>query len=166
MTLASLSGFAGNPQSSKALKPTYRMVPEPPRSLPEGYMYDCCGTIQWYDNDRNCLVLFLECWGTCGVHCFLITCCSDGTRTIEGSFLVPNEPKTVQVPVTASISADKYENLDPVAEAIEYKKIQNSIVYIKDEVVMETETGIFIYAPGTYQVLNSKMMVIATKTES
>lgn len=166
MMLAGLSSFAGNPETTKTLKPTYRMVPEPPRQLPEGYIYKCCGTIHWYNDDHTCLITFLECWGSCGIHYFTITCCADGSRTIEGSLVIANEPKTVEVPVTTAIAAEKYENLDPVTAAIEYKRVENSVVYFKNEMVMETETGIFIYAPGTYQILNSKMLVIATKTES
>lgn len=166
MMLAGLSGSAGEPETNRITKTTYNLEPEPPKPSPNDYLYECCGTIHYWNEDRTCLVVLLDCWGACAGHFWRITCCKDGTRTIEGSLLVPDKPKKVEVPLSTAISADKFDpSLDPVSQATEYKRIENSIINVKDQLVLETDESIFIFAPGRYQIIDSKLMVLATKTQ-
>lgn len=165
--LAGLSGFAGKPEANKFIKNTYNIEPEPPKPSPNAYLYDCCGTIHYWNEDRTCLVTLLDCWGACAGHFWRITCCQDGTRIIEGSLLIPNEPKKVEIPLSTAISAEKFDpTLDPVSQATEYKRIENSIIHVKDQMVLETEESIFIFAPGRYQIIDSRLIALVTKTQS
>jgi|GEM_PF-6677838 len=163
--LAGLSGVAGNPETNKALKTIYNMVPEPPK--PDGYQYDCCYTIYYgWNFSHTCVSYGVDCYGPCAGHGWLIDVCVDGTTTIRGAIMVIDQPVKVEVPISTAILAGKFDpTLDPVSQITEYKKIENSTFNLENPLVMETEEDIFIFAAGKYQIINSKLMVLATKTQ-
>lgn len=167
MMLSGAGSFAGNPETTKVLKPTYHISALPPSPSPNGYLYDCCHTsnLGW-NLSHTCVSFIVECWGACAGHGWLVDVCTDGTTTIRGALMAADKPEKVEVPLFTGIIAENFDpTLDPASQVTEFRRIKNSLINLENPVIIETEGDVFVFAAGKYQIIDSKLMVLATKTQ-
>ncbi|MCZ8286306.1 MAG: hypothetical protein O9353_12710, partial [Bacteroidia bacterium] len=64
------------------------------------------------------------------------------------------------------IIAENFDpTLDPASQVTEFRRIKNSLINLENPVIIETEGDVFVFAAGKYQIIDSKLMVLATKTQ-
>lgn len=163
--LACISAFAGNPDiKNKIIRTTYNIAPEPPKPSPNGYLYDCCRSIVLgWDLTHTCYNVLIDCWGACSGHGWLVSTCTTGT-IIRGAFLIPNKGTVkIDLPLVTGVLVDKIDtNLDPVSQVKEFTKIENSIINLENEMTLESNDELFVFAAGKYQIIDSKLMITVT----
>jgi hypothetical protein len=166
--VVSLNSFAGEPQktttaNSKVQQQTYVLTPQPVN--PTSKQLDCCKFTNlghsWLD---GCYTILYNCWEPCGNHSWCITSCQGGV-VIRGAKMAigDNGPVKASLPLTTGlINTETFDvNRDPILQMTQINQIRNANIIIPEDYTVESSDYILIIKKGTYQILNSELLVIA-----